>query len=401
MQEDRLQHLMQKAVSGTISREEREELHARMTGADAERIFDALHEMMTAQHGERPLFSDAEAASLLDRINAETQEEPAVRSVFPVIRVLRVAGWAAAACVVATVAFMAYQFMEAPSQPGTLKVAGVERPGQAAAPADQATKVTLTLADGSKVVLDSTDRNIRQQGALAVNSGTGTLTYTENDVQQTEVDNEPVYNTLVTPRGRLFKIVLPDGSRVFLNAASSLRYPTRFSHSQRKVELIGEAYFEVAGDPAHPFIVETGAKTITVLGTTFNVKAYSDESYTQTTLLEGSIMLDPHGEGKARLMKPGEQATLENGRLIIRKTDSREAVAWTTDLFYFSNTNLREVAHQLQRWYNIEVDFASLPEENLYGELPRSTPLPQLLKAIERTTNIKFKMNNNRLQAEQ
>lgn len=399
MQEDRLQYLMQKAVSGTISREEREELHTHMTGADAERIFDALHEMMAAQKGASPMFSETEAASLLDRINAET-EEPVMRPVQTRARILRITGWAAAACMVALGSFMAYQFMQAPVKPGTVKVAGAKENTAAVPVAEQVNKVTLTLADGSTVALDSTGRTIAQKGALVVSNGNGTVTYTDNEPQQTDNDNEPVINTLVTPRGKLFKIVLPDGSKVWLNASTSLRYPTRFGNDQRKVELNGEAYFEVAGDPAHPFIVETGAKTITVLGTSFNVKAYTDESYTKTTLLEGSIMLDPHGDGKPRLMKPGEQATLENGRLSIRRTDSREAVAWTNDLFYFSNTNLREVAHQLQRWYNIEVDFESLPDENLYGELPRSTPLPQLLKAIERTTNIKLKMSNNRLQAE-
>lgn len=196
-------------------------------------------------------------------------------------------------------------------------------------------------------------------------------------------------------------MVLPDGSQVWLNAASSLHYPTRFPDGERKVELSGEAYFDIVKDDRKPFTVVAGKQTIAVLGTAFNVKAYTDEPYIKTTLIEGRIKLASPDGNNTSILKPGEQAILDGNRLQVKAVDTREDVAWKSDLFYFSNTDLRDVGYQLQRWYDIEVDFSTLPAEKLYGQLPRSTPLPQLLKVIEKTTNIKLKLSNNRLYVEQ
>lgn len=388
MQEDRLIYLYHKAVNNSISEKEREELFALLADPAARQLYNSLFEWGAGQtEGQEDVFTASQADALLERINKINQ--PRTGSVFKLKTTL---AWLAAACVTLLLGLAAYHLFTRPAPPAKLKEIA-----QAAPPPAAKAHVMLTLSDGRQVALDSvaTEQVIEQKGAQAVNSGKGALTYTspENHTAVTEV----VFNTLTTPRGKYYKIVLPDGTRVSLNAASSLRYPTSFSDDQRKVELTGEAYFDVATDAGRPFVVVTGKQTISVLGTAFNVKAYTDEPYTKTTLVEGRIKVDPRNGIAAKVLSPGEQATLENNQLKVSKTDTREDISWMSDMFYFSDTDLHAVAHQLQRWYDIEVDYSSLPNARLYGQLPRSTPLPQLLNAIEKTSDIKLKMSNNRV----
>ncbi|MEV4882475.1 FecR domain-containing protein [Chitinophaga ginsengisegetis] len=387
MQEDRLIYLYQKAVNNSISEKEREELFILLADPEAKELYNSLFNWGAGQTTQQEdLFSQPQADALLDRIN-KINRSPASFKLKPVFT------WTAAACVTLLSGLACYHlfYRPAPVKPNR-EIAQVvpQQPAKA--------HVMLTLSDGRQVALDSTatEQIIEQKGIHAVNSGKGALTYAKpsgNNAAQPDI----VFNTLTTPRGKYYKIVLPDGTRVSLNAASSLRYPTFFSDGQRKVELTGEAYFDVAKDAGQPFVVVTGKQVIAVLGTAFNVKAYTDEPYIKTTLVEGRIKVDPRNGTEAKLLNPGEQATLENNQLQIRKTDTREDISWMSDMFYFSDTDLHTVAHQLQRWYDIEVDYSSLPNARLYGQLPRSTPLLQLLKAIEKTSDIKLKLSNNRL----
>jgi ferric-dicitrate binding protein FerR (iron transport regulator) len=390
MQEDRLIYLYQKAVNNSISEKEREELFVLLADPEARQLYNSLFNWGAEETaGQEDLFSPPQANALLDRINKVNQS----RALTGIFKLTPVFGWTAAASVALLLGLASYHlfYRPAPAKPNR-EIAQIapQQPAKA--------HVMLTLSDGRQVALDSTatEQIIEQKGIHAVNSGKGALTYArpaENNAAQPNI----VFNTLTTPRGKYYKIVLPDGTQVSLNAASSLRYPTFFSDGQRKVELTGEAYFDVAKDAGQPFVVVTGKQVISVLGTAFNVKAYTDEPYIKTTLVEGRIKVDPRNGTEAKLLSPGEQATLENNQLQIRKTDTREDISWMSDMFYFSDTDLHTVAHQLQRWYDIEVDYASLPNARLYGQLPRSTPLLQLLNAIEKTSDIKLKLSNNRL----
>lgn len=389
MQEDRLIYLYQKAVNNSISEKEREELFALLADPEARQLYNSLFDWGAGQTVQQDdLFSQPQADALLNRINKVNQS----RARTGIFKLKPVFTWTAAASITLLSGLASYHLFNRQAQ--------VKPNGEIAQIAQQPAKahVMLTLSDGRQVALDSTatEQIIDQKGIHAVNSGKGALTYAkpaENNAAQPNI----VFNTLTTPRGKYYKIVLPDGTRVSLNAASSLRYPTFFSDGQRKVELTGEAYFDVAKDAGQPFVVVTGKQVIAVLGTAFNVKAYTDEPYIKTTLVEGRIKVDPRNGTEAKLLSPGEQATLENNQLQIRKTDTREDISWMSDMFYFSDTDLHTVAHQLQRWYDIEVDYSSLPNARLYGQLPRSTPLLQLLKAIEKTSDIKLKLSNNRL----
>ncbi|HEY9257782.1 FecR family protein [Chitinophaga sp.] len=389
-QQDRLHYLLDKTIAGTIADGERQELFVLLTDPSARLLYNDLFEQLaTASAEQEDFFSPEEADHLLSQIN-EKNSTPGPR-IYPLKPMLI---WAAA-CATLLLSLLSYRFFVT-----THQTAHQKNMAQLTPAAQPKSNVMLTLSDGKQVSLDSTEagRVIEEKGTHAVNSNNGTLIYAANN--KAGVTPEMVYNTLTIPRGKQYKVVLPDGSQVWLNAASSLRYPTQFPDGQRKVELSGEAYFDITKDDRKPFLVVTTQQTVAVLGTNFNVKAYTDEPYIKTTLVAGSIKINPLNGITARLLKPGEQAILENNDLQVKAVDTKEDISWRSDLFYFSDTDLREMAYQLQRWYDIEVDFSSLPAKRLYGQLPRSTPLPELLSAIEKTTNIKFKLSNGRLSVE-
>ncbi|TWF33944.1 FecR family protein [Chitinophaga polysaccharea] len=394
---NRLDDLIEKAINGTIADEERRELLAFLATPEGKSIYDDLFEQLAEQSVEgNNIFSAQEATSLFQQINEEIRDQSPVVS--PKIFKLKPILAGVAACMLLLISLFSYRFFVRTkwetAQQKMAKAMPAPRP---------ATGIMLTLADGRQIALDSAKKGetFEQKGSSAVNNEKGTLSYTL-PVEDTTGKAETVFNTLTIPRGKQYKVILPDGSQVWLNAASSLHYPTQFPDGERKVELSGEAYFDIVKNDRKPFKVVTEKQTITVLGTAFNVKAYTDESYTKTTLIEGRVKLESPGTNNGGIiLKPGEQGMLDDGRLQIKAVDTRENIAWRSDLFYFSNTDLKEVAYQLQRWYDIDVDFSSLPAAKLYGQLPRSTPLPQLLKVIEKTTNIKLRVNNSRLYVEQ
>lgn len=235
-------------------------------------------------------------------------------------------------------------------------------------------KAVLILGDGSRVALDSSGNQVLRQGTIAIHQQGGQLQY---DQQGTETSVS--YNTLSTPRGGQFQIILPDGTKVWLNAASSLRYPTAFTGGERKVEITGEAYFEVAKNAAMPFRVKISKEaTVEVLGTHFNINAYADEAAVRTTLLEGKIkVMDV-------VLNPGEQAQITTGIQINRHVDTSAVMAWRYGLFNFEGQNLKEVMRQLSRWYDIEVIYeGTVPDIVFGGKMLRNINLSQLLKVLE------------------
>lgn len=257
----------------------------------------------------------------------------------------------------------------------------------------------LTLADGSRVVLDSLGNGlIAQQSGSKVVLQNGQLTY---DVSG-QAAAGTAYNTMTTPKGRQFNFVLHDGTHVWLNAASSIRYPTVFTGKERLVEIHGEAYFEVAKNTNMPFRVNVANKTeVEVLGTHFNVNAYENERAIYTTLLEGSVKVMAGNSGmpadqqkrpaKAVILQPGDQARLRVGQNtvheleIINNADVDKVVTWKNGLFDFNNVELDEMMRQLERWYDIEVTYEStVPDVRLRGKMTRDVTLMGLLKNLER-----------------
>lgn len=261
-------------------------------------------------------------------------------------------------------------------------------------------RAALTLADGSIIDVDSAASGLlaRQQGIRIFKDEDGTITYEQQNNGQ--YLPETAFNTITTPKGGQYRVILPDLSCVWLNAASSLRYPIRFSGAERRVELSGEAYFEVARNDRQPFVVQSNGQEVKVLGTQFNINAYDDESVVTTTLVDGSIAIVHLGQDGTILshtLTPHQQATLSNGSISITEVDIQPFTAWKNGQFVFRNTELDAILRQLERWYDIEVDYTTLPDERFYGRMSRNVKLSEILNMLEVTSNIHFTIEERRL----
>jgi transmembrane sensor len=257
-------------------------------------------------------------------------------------------------------------------------------------------KAVLTLADGSTIVLDSAHNGIlSQQGNSKVQKlDSAQLAY--NTLYEKPAGM--VYNTLATPRGGQYQLMLPDGSKVWLNAASSIRFPTSFQGKDREVELRGEAYFEIKENKAKPFKVKVSrSEEVEVLGTHFNIMAYEDEPVIKTTLLEGAIKVTTGAIGKT--VKPGQQVQLNaKGELkVIEAADVEEAVSWKNGYFQFHIVDIETVMRQLTRWYDVDVYYENgKPEGHFLGEISRNNNLSDVLKILE-MNGVHFRMEGKKL----
>lgn len=252
----------------------------------------------------------------------------------------------------------------------------------------------LTLEDGAQIVLDSL-----QEGIIATQNGSK-IVLKDNSVEYT-LDGQStaaiVYNTLSTPKGRQFHVELPDGTTVWLNAASSIRYPTSFAGKERRVAITGEAYLEVAKNKAKPFIVDVAGKaSVEVLGTQFNINAYADEPRLNTTLLEGSIKLINLQE--TAILKPGQQAQITSeGMKVVEVPDLDLVMAWKRGVFQFNFTRIDEVLRQLSRWYDVEVAYEQkIPDLEFTGVLRRDYNLSQALTILE-SMGVHFRIDGKKL----
>lgn len=270
-------------------------------------------------------------------------------------------------------------------------------------------RAILTLANGQQIILDSATNGIlaKQGTSDVVKLANGQLQYKGSGV----TENEIMYNTLGTPRGGQYRLMLPDGSKVWLNAVSSIRYPTAFTGKERVVEITGEAYFEVAKDATHPFKIlvhkeeplspgdeaGVGDMEISVLGTHFNVNAYNDEPNIKTTLVEGSVKVTRDKQNV--VIKPGEQTELnKSGTLkIIHDADIDEAVAWRNGLFEFQDADLQSILRQVMRWYDVEVDYqGNIPERFFTAIISRDKTLTGVLEILK-LSDIDYKLDGKKL----
>lgn len=270
-------------------------------------------------------------------------------------------------------------------------------------------KATLTLSNGMVINLDSaTNGEVAQQSGLTITkTAEGQILY--NIVESTEKTNpasgELAYNTITTPRGGKYQINLPDGSKIWLNAASSLKYPITFGKYKRKVELTGEAYFEVAkvfineGKAIRkPFVVTTDRQEVEVLGTHFNINSYTDENQTKTTLLEGAVRVTSlGGQHTSCILKPGQQTTLINNSLTTSTVDAEETIAWKNGYFQFNESDLGSIMRQLSRWYDVDVVFEGRsPTDLFHFRVPRNQSLSEILKIFE-INGINLKIEGRKL----
>lgn len=242
-------------------------------------------------------------------------------------------------------------------------------------------KAILTLGDGSTILLNSAKigKLARQGNIIIKKAADGQISY--NDASGNHASKNIVYNTAATPQGGQYQFILSDGTKVWLNASSSIKYPVVFNGNERKIELTGEAYFEVAHNTKKPFKVISNGQTVEVLGTHFNVNAYNDERAIKTTLLEGSVKVSANGV--SNVIKPGEQARFEHGAINIMNVDLDEVVAWKKGLFFFEDNNIQEVMRQLSRWYGVDIKYeGQLASRRFSGEISRNVNLSQILDIL-------------------
>ena len=298
--------------------------------------------------------------------------------------------WAAAAAVLICLVSGAYYF----------KTSTQSRPVETAktvlikdVPAPSLVKATLRLADGTEVNLDNA-----KNGSLAIQGQVQIIKTADGQIAYKGKGNEVLYNTLINPRGsKVVAIVLADGTKVWLNAETTLRYPTAFAGNDRRVEISGEAYFEVAHNPQMPFYVSKSGMEIKVLGTHFNVNSYDDGSPASVTLLEGSVKVT--SEGKHSMLIPGQQAKMVGTAIrVLDNVDMDEVMAWKNGKFQFGeNTSIETIMNQLARWYNVQVEYKGTVTQHFWGSVSRDVNVSQVLHKIESTGGVKFKIEGNKV----
>jgi ferric-dicitrate binding protein FerR (iron transport regulator) len=287
--------------------------------------------------------------------------------------------WAAAVMLLLLLSAGAYMWIK----PAGLPPEEVIRPG--------ISKAVLTLANGSTVTLDSTGNRLITQGVASIHQQGGQLTY---EIKESGADAG--FNRLSTPRGGQFKLQLPDGSIAWLNAASSIRYPVVFSGKERRVEVTGEVYLDVAPHAEMPFKVTVNKDVeINVLGTQFNINAYPDQPFVSTTLLRGRVSVSLKGQ-QAQLL-PGEQAITGAGIRVEKNVDTDKIMAWKNGMFNFEDVSLREAMSEIERWYDVTVIYENgVPDIPFSGKISRDNSLNDLVKVLA-GTELKFRLEGRKL----
>ncbi|RFZ94483.1 DUF4974 domain-containing protein [Mucilaginibacter conchicola] len=368
MAKNNLSDLLKRYADGTCTDEERK-LVEKLYQQNASEAFSKEPDSFQRQE----MFSNI----LQDIEQQEATPEPKRSSIYK---------WVAAAGVVLSIGAGLWFWKSNPqlvNTPDTIAFKNDIAPGK--------NKATLTLADGSVVVLnDSKQGQITKQGDVKIiKLNDGQLTYKATDGQPAET----MMNTISTPAGGQYQVMLPDGTHVWLNSGSSLQFPVQFAANHRDVTLKGEAYFEVAKDKTRPFTVDAGEVDVKVLGTHFNVMAYDNEQSVKTTLLEGSVKVTtPHSSG---LLKPDHIASVDkqDDAIAITDADTEQQVAWKNNLFWFASADIHQVMRQLARWYDVDVKYEGKISKAFSGTLPRGLSAIKLLTVLEQTGGVHFKID--------
>lgn len=255
-------------------------------------------------------------------------------------------------------------------------------------------KAILTLNDGSEVSLEETPiGNIELKGNIELNHQVGKLSY----VQINENDT-PAQHMIATPKGGEYQLILQDGTKVWLNAATKISYPVSFSGRERRVKVLGEAYFEVAKNAMMPFIVEANGTEVSVLGTHFNVSAYADDKWIETTLIEGSVRVSR--QGQTAMLRPGQESRINSSAtgIYVTNVDTEQALAWKNGYFMFKNEDIREVMKKIGRWYDLDIEYkGDLTGKTFGGTISRFADIADLLKSIELTKDVHFSRSGRRV----
>lgn len=378
---ERIAYLIAGYLRGTLTEAEHDELDAWVVASEENtRLFEDLtdeNNVEAAMYWHQNLNKE--------KARRKIKEELGLRKARPFF--YRFGPYAIAACLVIAVgiylvkSWNARQQSAAPSTP--------QQPGNIQSIQDRA---VLTLASGRTIILDTTGSGLpASENGATIRHGSGAQI-----IYQSAAPSE-LHHTLSIPRGGQYQVVLSDGTRIWLNAASSLRFPAGFNGSERQVELSGEGYFEVTSDQQKPFVVSlpsTGGARIKATGTRFNIRAYSDGSATSATLLEGAVEVRQSND--THLLKPGQQA-LFGSNISIVDADPEKEIAWRKKIFYFDNDPIETIAAEISRWYDVDIEYRGKITYHLTAELERNQPLESLLKKLEATKKVHFELDGRKL----
>jgi len=400
MTPERQQYLFHRYFLKTATPAEIHELMDWLSGqADDGDIARLMDEAWNQFHSSRNVFSTDQSSEMLERIlqSGKSSSIPVVRS-----RRSMYTKIAIAASLLLILGAGTYWFLlpVKEKEPVIAKTSTAIKFNNDITPASD--KAVLTLANGEQIILDDL-----ANGDLANEQGTkviklnGTLSY--NPISAVH-QGELIYNTITTAKGKQYRLILADGTSVWLNAASELRFPITFPSGERRVELNGEAWFEVAKDSKRPFTVSLRSNTkedkgeVTALGTQFNVNSYDNEKLVKTTLLEGSVRVS-RKDANPIILRPGQQAQAEPGRIsMIRDANTDQVTAWKNNLFDFDNENIEDIMRQLTRWYDISVIYEGpLPDKHYFGSIRRQVNLSEVLNMLEIAGGIDFRIDGRKV----
>ncbi len=379
--EERIHYLLQRFTAKTLSGAEREELLA-LADDSPSILSDEIVKMIIAEEDFSAEVTEEKWNPVLNKILTIDKPKRTPRRVL-----INTFKWAAAAVMFIAFSFTAYISLNKKKE----HVFATDiAPGK--------NKAILTLANGKKISLsDATTGDIAKESGLSITkTADGQLVYHVAESENVE-DNR--LNTISTPNGGEWQIRLPDGSTVWLNAASSIQYPLNIGTAKRRVvKLDGEAYFEVAKDKLHPFIVETDKQSVEVLGTHFNINSYRDEPVTKTTLLEGSVKVLHKSTNEIEILKPGEQSIVSAHGIDVKETDVDEAIAWKEGYFKFNNEKKASILRKVARWYNVEIEYADPEAKDVmyYGTVSRIEKISKVIRKFEHTGDVSFKIKGKK-----
>lgn len=368
--------------------EARQFLEHLQSGRDSEIFMYLIEESLDSPVSDR-LLNQPELLALLNqsfsRVNDTIEPKPGKKQFKLAPRILASTA-AAIALMIVGAYFFSYKKDGKAAQENNVALQHIQ-PGR--------TGATLTLANGKKIRLsDAANGEIAREAGISVTKrADGQLIY-----QIREGNGDPnKLNTLTTAKGETYVVTLPDKSMVWMNAASSLTYSAGLNErGQRRVKLEGEAYFQVAKDKAHPFIVETRRQQIEVLGTHFNVNAYEDEENVTTTLLEGAVKV-AHQSG-FKILKPGNQSAVSENAILISEVETERSVAWKNNKFLFENDDIQYIMRMIDRWYNVDVVYTGeIPTEKFGGGISRFDNVSQVLRILESTGGARFKIEGRKI----
>lgn len=384
MNKERISYLCRQYLSDRASADELNELESAFRNEEMEEDVKAvLSEVYAGFPKENYADLDREiAGQLFDKISIVAREKTTFR-IWPRM-------WAAAVAVVVLGAglFFYQQVQRDKNEPAQNKFKNDVEPG--------GNKALLTLSDGKTIILeDAVNGRIGTEGGSVISKTADGQAVYKSGVNAAN-NASPVMNTMSTPLGGTFHLVLVDGTGVWLNAGSSITFPAAFSGSAREVKIQGEVYFEVAHNAAKPFRVLSNGQSVEVLGTHFNVSAYSNETVSKTTLLEGAVKIT--AAGLQSVLKPGQQSVLTAGKLKVTSVDTSEIIAWKDGYFDFTDADIHTVMREFSRWYNVDIAFAGPATKDTFtGRLPRSWSLAKVMKMMRSSGSIQLTVEGRRV----